>query len=88
MQINHFLLVFFCLFFLQQDKYKLIRQNVCTVVVINNISQILFQERAQNVKKILRCDDRLFCELKFVFMTTLQCLIWETDYITLHHLTI
>ena len=75
------------LFFLQQDKYKLIRRNVCTVVVINNISRILFQERAQNVKKILPCDDRLLCELKFIFMTTLHCLICETDYITLHHLT-
>ena len=41
----------FFLFFLQQDKYKLIRRNVCTVVVINNISRILLQERAQNVKE-------------------------------------
>ena len=87
MQINHFLLVFFCLFFLQQDKYKLIRQNVCTVVVINNISRILFQERAQNVKKILPCDDRFLWELKFIFMKTLHCLICEIDYISLHHLT-
>ena len=63
MQINHFsFFFFFLLFFLQQDKYKLIRRNVCTVVVINNISRILFQERAQNVKKILPCDDRLLCE--------------------------
>ena len=45
-----FVCFFFC-FFLQQDKYKLIRRNVCTVVVINNISRTLFQERAQNVKK-------------------------------------
>ena len=78
---------FFFVFFLQQDKYKLIRRNVCTVVVINNISRILFQERAQNVKKILPCDDRLLCELNFIFMTTLHCLICETSYITLHHLT-
>ena len=76
---------FFC-FFLQQDKYKLIRRNVCTVVVINSISRILFQERAQNVKKILLCDDGLLCELKFTFMTTLHCLICEIDYIALHHL--
>ena len=76
MQINHFLLFFlFC--FLQQDKYKLIRRNLCTVVVINNISRILFQERAQSVKKILPCDDRLLCELKFIFMATLHCLICE-----------
>ena len=49
------LIIFRCFFlvFWQQDKYKLIRRNVCTVVVINNISQILFQERAQNQKKIL-----------------------------------
>ena len=86
MQINHFSLFFF-VFFLQQDKYKLIRQNVCTVVVINNISRILFEERAQNVKKIIPCDDRLLCKLKFIFMTTLYCLICEIDYITLHHLT-
>ena len=33
------------------------------------------QERAQNVKKILPCDDRLLWELKFIFMTTLHCLI-------------
>ena len=58
----------FCFFvFFQQDKYKLIRRNVCTVVVINNISQILFQERAQNVKNILPCDDRLLCEIKVYF---------------------
>ena len=75
---------FFLLFFLQQDKYKLIRRNVCSVVVINNISRILFRERAQNVKTILPCDDRLLCELKFFFMTTLHCLICEIDYITLH----
>ena len=73
-------LIIFCFcFFLQQGKYKLIRRNVCTVVVIDNISQILFQERAQNVKKILPCDDRLLCELKFIFMTTLHCLICELN---------
>ena len=44
-------LIVFRWFFLQQDKYKLIRRNVCIVVVINNISRVLFQERAQNVKK-------------------------------------
>ena len=80
-------LIVFRWFFLQQDKYKLIRRNVSIVVVINNISRILFQERAKNVKKILPCDDRLLCEVKFIFMATLHCLICETDYITLHHLT-
>ena len=75
---------FFC-FFLHQDKYKLIRRNVGTVVVISNISRILFRERAQNVKKILPCDARLLCE--FIFMTTLHCLVYEINYITLHHLT-
>ena len=48
------LIIFRCVFFalfLQKDKYKLIRRNVCTVVVIKNISRILFQEKAQNVKK-------------------------------------
>ena len=87
MQINHFLLLFFCFVFLQQDKYKLIQRNVCTAVVINNISRILFHERAQYVKKILLCDDRLLCELKFIFMKTLHCLICEIDYSTLYHLT-
>ena len=72
------LITFF--FFLQQDKYKLIRRNVCAVVVINSISRILFQERAHNVKKILPCDDRLLCELQSIFMTTLHCLICEIDY--------
>ena len=85
MQINHFL--FFFVFFLQQDKYDLIPRNVCAVVVINNISRILFQERAPSVKKILTCDDRLLCELKFTFMSTLHCLICEIDYIALCHLT-
>ena len=83
------LIIFRCFFFvfLQQDKYKLIRRNLCTIVFINNISRILFEERAQNVKKIFPCDDRLLCELMFIFMTTLRCLICEIDYITLHHLT-
>ena len=81
------LIIFFFFFFLQQDKYDLIPQNVCTVVVVNNISQILFQERAPSVNKILTCDDRLLCELKFIFMTALHCLICDIDYIALHHLT-
>ena len=75
MQISYFLLLF--LFFFC---------NKTTVVDINNVSHILFQERAQNVK-ILPCDDRLLCELKFIFMTTLHCLICEIDYITLHLLS-
>ena len=44
----------------------------CSYTNLNNISRILFQERVQNVKKILPCDDRLLCELKFIFMTTLK----------------
>ena len=88
------LIIFRCFFgffllFLQEDKYnKLTRRNVSTVVVINSISRTLFQERAQNVKKILLCDDRLLCELKFIFMTTLHCLVCEIDCITLHQVLI
>ena len=78
---------FFLVFFATRQIQVVVRRNICTFVVINNISRILFQERAQNVKKILPCDDRLLCELKFIFMTTLHCLICEIDYITLHHLT-
>ena len=64
------LIIFRCFFlvFWQQDKYKLIRRNVCTVVAINNISRIL----AQNVKKSFPCDFKLLSELKFIFVTTLS----------------
>ena len=39
-----FFLFCFVGFFLQQYKYKLIRRNVFTVAVINNVSRILSQE--------------------------------------------
>ena len=50
---------FFLVFFATRQIQVVVRRNICTFVVINNISRILFQERAQNVKRILPCDDRL-----------------------------